>query len=67
MGCFPDAPARALRVNSRSGPLPSNRFCSRASSRRELEVRLRMRLLDGRPDGAFALEARAWCVRGNVP
>ena len=35
--------------------------------RRELEARLRQRLLGGRPDGAFTLKARAWCVRGNVP
>ena len=35
--------------------------------RRQLETRLQMRLLGDRPDGAFTLKARAWCVRGNVP
>lgn len=34
--------------------------------RRQLEVRLRKRLLGDRPDGAFVLKARAWCVRGEV-
>ena len=34
--------------------------------RRALEARLQKRLLGGRPDGAFTLRARAWCVRGNV-
>lgn len=32
--------------------------------RRSLEARLRARLLGARPDGPFALKARAWCVRG---
>lgn len=32
-----------------------------------LEARLRARLPGGRRGGAFALEARAWCVRGSVP
>lgn len=35
--------------------------------RRELETRLRKRLLDGRDEGAFTLQARVWCVRGEVP
>jgi SAM-dependent methyltransferase len=35
--------------------------------RRELEARMRRRLLAGRQDGAFTLTARAWCVRGRVP
>jgi SAM-dependent methyltransferase len=35
--------------------------------RRRLETRMRERLLGGRTDGAFALKARAWCVRGQVP
>lgn len=35
--------------------------------RSALEARLRARLLGGRPDGAFTLNARAWCVRGSVP
>jgi SAM-dependent methyltransferase len=35
--------------------------------RRELETRLRKRLLDGRDDGAFTLLGRVWCVRGEVP
>ena len=34
--------------------------------RRQLEARLRTRLLDGKADGAFALKARVWCVRGEV-
>ena len=35
--------------------------------RSALDARLRARLLGGRPDGAFTLNARAWCVRGTVP
>jgi SAM-dependent methyltransferase len=35
--------------------------------RRRLEARLRSSLLGGRPDGRFVLQARAWCVRGEVP
>jgi SAM-dependent methyltransferase len=35
--------------------------------RRQLEARLRKRLLGNREDGAFVLKARAWCVRGEVP
>jgi hypothetical protein len=35
--------------------------------RRQLEARLRKRLLGDRGDGPFTLEARAWCVRGEVP
>jgi len=35
--------------------------------RRELEARMRTRLLGTRADGPFALNARAWCVRGRVP
>jgi SAM-dependent methyltransferase len=35
--------------------------------RRELESRLRERLLGGRNDGPFVLKARAWAVRGEVP
>ena len=35
--------------------------------RRQLEGRLRKRLLGDRADGPFTLEARAWCVRGEVP
>ena len=34
--------------------------------RRALEARLQQRLIGDRPDGAFTLKARAWCVRGNV-
>ena len=37
------------------------------AQRRGLEMRLRTRLLGGRPDGRFMLQARAWCVRGEVP
>jgi ubiquinone/menaquinone biosynthesis C-methylase UbiE len=33
--------------------------------RQELEKRLRTRLLGDRPDGAFTLKARAWCVKGE--
>jgi SAM-dependent methyltransferase len=40
--------------------LPENR-------RDELRQRLRERVLRGRPDGAFALQAKAWAVRGIVP
>jgi ubiquinone/menaquinone biosynthesis C-methylase UbiE len=35
--------------------------------RRQLEARMKKRLLGNRDDGAFALKARAWCVRGAVP
>jgi SAM-dependent methyltransferase len=35
--------------------------------RRQLETRMRKRLLDDRRDGPFTLMARAWCVRGEVP
>ena len=35
--------------------------------RRQLESRLRQRLLGGRSDGPFVLKARAWAVRGEVP
>jgi SAM-dependent methyltransferase len=35
--------------------------------RRQLEARMRNRLLGDRQDGPFTLSARAWCVRGEVP
>jgi SAM-dependent methyltransferase len=35
--------------------------------RREIESRLRKRMLGDRPDGPFSLKGRAWCVRGEVP
>lgn len=35
--------------------------------RRQLEARLRARLLGGKHDGAFTFKARVWCVRGRVP
>lgn len=35
--------------------------------RRELELRMRKRLLGDRPEGSFVLKARAWCARGEVP
>ena len=35
--------------------------------RRQLEERMKKRLLGNREDGAFVLKARAWCVRGEVP
>lgn len=35
--------------------------------RRQLEARMRKRLLGDRQDGPFTLKARAWCVRGEVP
>ena len=35
--------------------------------RRQLEARLRRRLLGDRGDGPFVLQASAWCVRGQVP
>jgi len=38
-----------------------------ADRRHRLEARLRKRLLGGRDDGPFVLEARAWSVRGEVP
>jgi SAM-dependent methyltransferase len=38
-----------------------------AERRTQLEARMRTRLLGGKADGAFALKARAWCVRGEVP
>ena len=35
--------------------------------RRQLEDRIRKRLLGDRADGPFTLKAKAWCVRGEVP
>jgi SAM-dependent methyltransferase len=35
--------------------------------RRQLETRIRKRLLGNRENGPFVLKARAWCVRGEVP
>ena len=35
--------------------------------RRQLELRMRKRLLGDREDGQFTLTSRAWCVRGDVP
>jgi len=35
--------------------------------RRQLEARMRKRLLGNRDDGAFVLKAQAWCVWGEVP
>lgn len=35
--------------------------------RRQLEARLRTRLLGNRADGAFTLKAQVWCARGEVP
>jgi SAM-dependent methyltransferase len=35
--------------------------------RKQIEMRLRRRLLGGRRDGPFTLKARARCVRGQVP
>jgi SAM-dependent methyltransferase len=35
--------------------------------RKQLEARMRSRLLGDRKDGPFTLTARAWCVRGEVP
>jgi len=35
--------------------------------RRQLETRMRKRLLGNRDDGAFVLKAQAWCVRGETP
>ncbi len=37
------------------------------AARKQLEARLRRRLLGGRADGPFTLHARAWCVKGTVP
>jgi ubiquinone/menaquinone biosynthesis C-methylase UbiE len=34
--------------------------------RRQLEARMRKRLLGNREDGPFVLKARAWCVRGEA-
>jgi len=38
-----------------------------ADRRRRLEANLHKRVLGERRDGAFALKAKAWCVRGEVP
>jgi SAM-dependent methyltransferase len=35
--------------------------------RKQLEARMRSRLLGDRTAGAFTLKARVWCVRGEVP
>ena len=36
-------------------------------ARDALQARLRRRFFDGRPEGPFVLEARAWAVKGYVP
>jgi SAM-dependent methyltransferase len=36
-------------------------------AREALQARLRRRFFDGQPEGPFALEARAWAVKGYVP
>jgi hypothetical protein len=39
----------------------------RENRREVLRQRLQEHILRGRPDGAFALQAKAWAVRGMVP
>ena len=37
------------------------------AGRQKIEARLRQKLLGDKADGPIALQARAWCVRGEVP
>ena len=50
------------------GTGPGGAYVASLSEERRLrlEAQLRSRLLGGRPDGRFTLQARAWCVRGEV-
>jgi SAM-dependent methyltransferase len=50
-----------------AGPAGAHVASLADGERRRLEARLRARLLGPGPDRAFTLEARAWCVRGEVP
>ena len=49
------------------GAGPGGAYVVSLSEERRRQLEVRMRLLGNREDGAFVLEARAWCVRGEVP
>jgi SAM-dependent methyltransferase len=51
----------------RQGPAGAYVAALSGRERGQLEERLRKRLLNGGPDRAFVLRARAWAVRGVVP
>ncbi|MGQ0749010.1 MAG: class I SAM-dependent methyltransferase [Betaproteobacteria bacterium] len=50
-----------------AGPAGAHAASLSEDGRKELETRLRKRLLGDRADGSFVLKAQAWCVRGEVP
>jgi SAM-dependent methyltransferase len=50
-----------------AGPAGAYAVSLSQDRREELASRLRKRLPGGRSDGTFALNARAWAVRGDVP
>jgi SAM-dependent methyltransferase len=50
-----------------AGPAGAHVASLSEERRRQLEARMRTRLLGARHDSAFTLNARAWCVRGEVP
>lgn len=49
------------------GPAGAHAAALPEGRRRELESRLRQRLLGARPDGPITLRARVWAVKGLVP
>ena len=50
-----------------AGPGGAHVVSLTGEQRRQLESRLRRRLLPERGDGPFVLQASAWCVRGRAP
>ena len=78
---FDDVSEEALTIETRfdsfddywspflEGQGPAGGYVQTLSDRQreQLRLRLRARLLDGRPDGPIVLRARAWAVRGAVP
>jgi ubiquinone/menaquinone biosynthesis C-methylase UbiE len=50
-----------------AGPAGAYAVSLSEERRAQLEARLRKRVLGDRADGPFALKARAWCVKGQVP
>ena len=50
-----------------AGPAGAYAVSLPEDARKQLESRLRQRLLGGRNDGPFVLKARAWAVTGQVP
>ena len=50
-----------------AGPVGAYVVSLTEDRRQQLEDRIRKRLLGDRQHGAFTLQAKAWCVRGEVP